>query len=111
MLTLLSCKNNSNVNLCRLDSTADVLLLLSILSKDRVAQKDEPVGVLPTCELTLIRWLLPQCKNNEKIMEEYGIFRADSNQMREVGGKQRIYLEWSSSLCQLIVSYTLESLY
>ena len=30
-------------------------------------------------------------------MEEYGImelFRADSNQMRAVDGKQRIYLEW-----------------
>ena len=30
-------------------------------------------------------------------MEEYGImelFRADSNQMRAVDGKRRIYLEW-----------------
>ena len=27
-------------------------------------------------------------------MEEYGIFRAGSNQMRVVDGKQRIYLDW-----------------
>ena len=27
-------------------------------------------------------------------MEEYGIFRADSNQMWAVDGKQEIYLEW-----------------
>ena len=27
-------------------------------------------------------------------MDEYGIFRAGSNQMRAADGKQRIYLEW-----------------
>ena len=29
-------------------------------------------------------------------MEEYGIIRADCNQMRAVDGKQIIYLEWPS---------------
>ena len=32
-------------------------------------------------------------KNNGRIWNN-GIFRADSNQMRAVVGKQRIYLEW-----------------
>ena len=30
-------------------------------------------------------------------MEEYGVFRADSNQMWAVDGKQRLYLEWPNA--------------
>ena len=48
-------------------------------------------------------WTCTECKNNWKIMEEYGIFRADSNQITvwAVDKKDRIYLEWPYQDCNI----------
>ena len=66
--------------------------LIILIDKRRAEKKRSGHARLPLQSLSV-------CKNNRKIMEEYGImelFRADtdSNQMRAVDGKQRIYLEW-----------------
>ena len=71
-LHLLSCNNNTNVDLCELDNSL-------------------------TRELTTFYWARTMWKKIWKIMEEHGVmelFRADSKLMRAVDGKQRIYLEW-----------------